>query len=43
MGAPHMTGGYVGVNVFFVISGYLISAIMFAEIATGRFSVAAFL
>jgi peptidoglycan/LPS O-acetylase OafA/YrhL len=42
MGAPHMTGGYVGVDVFFVISGYLISAIMFSEIAASRFSVLAF-
>lgn len=35
-------GGFVGVDVFFVISGYLISAIVFSEIATGHFSVLAF-
>lgn len=35
-------GGFVGVDVFFVISGYLISAIVFAEIAGGRFSVLGF-
>jgi len=35
-------GGFVGVDVFFVISGYLISAIVFSEIATNRFSVLAF-
>lgn len=35
-------GGFVGVDVFFVISGYLISAIVFSEIATGRFSIVAF-
>ena len=34
--------GFVGVDVLFVISGYLISAILFSEIATGRFSVLAF-
>lgn len=37
-----VSGGFVGVDVFFVISGYLISAIVFSEIASGRFSVLAF-
>jgi peptidoglycan/LPS O-acetylase OafA/YrhL len=37
-----VSGGFVGVDVFFVISGYLISAIVFSEIATGRFSLLAF-
>lgn len=37
-----MPGGFVGVDVFFVISGYLISAIVFSEISDGRFSVRAF-
>jgi len=37
-----MPGGFVGVDVFFVISGYLISAIVFSEIDASRFSVLAF-
>ena len=36
------SGGFVGVDVFFVISGYLISAIVFAEISDGSYSVASF-
>jgi len=35
-------GGFVGVDVFFVISGYLISAIVFSEIAEGTYSVTSF-
>ncbi len=34
-----LRGGYVGVDVFFVISGYLIGAILIAEMAAGRFSI----
>jgi peptidoglycan/LPS O-acetylase OafA/YrhL len=37
-----VSGGFVGVDVFFVISGYLISAIVFSEIADHRFSVIGF-
>ena len=36
------SGGYVGVDVFFVISGYLISKIVFTEISEHRFSFSAF-
>lgn len=37
-----MTGGYVGVDVFFVISGYLITAILLSELDRGVFSIARF-
>ncbi|MFZ0303706.1 MAG: acyltransferase family protein [Terracidiphilus sp.] len=42
VGILHCSGGYVGVDVFFVISGYLISSIIFSEIANSRFSIFAF-
>ena len=35
-------GGYVGVDVFFVISGFLISSILFTEMGEGRFSFTTF-
>lgn len=38
VGLFRMTGGFVGVDVFFVISGYLLSSIVFADIAASRFS-----
>ncbi len=37
-----VTGGFVGVDVFFVISGYLISLVIFKERAQGRFSILKF-
>ena len=41
-GVPLFPGGYVGVDVFFVISGYLITRIIVADHAAGRFSLAGF-
>lgn len=40
---PHaIPGGFVGVDIFFVISGYLISGIVLKELDQGRFSFAGF-
>ncbi|SDJ84884.1 acyltransferase family protein [Microbulbifer yueqingensis] len=41
-GLPGFSGGYVGVDVFFIISGYLITGILLREIRQGRFSLADF-
>ncbi len=41
-GLTLFSGGYVGVDVFFVISGYLITSILIGELEEGNFSIARF-
>jgi peptidoglycan/LPS O-acetylase OafA/YrhL len=37
-GVPGITGGFTGVDIFFVISGYLIGGHIYAELRSGTFS-----
>ena len=41
-GYTSFSGGYVGVDIFFVISGYLITSIIFGDIQAGSYSITKF-
>jgi peptidoglycan/LPS O-acetylase OafA/YrhL len=41
-GVPYFGGGFVGVDVFFTISGYLITSLIGRELSQGNFSTLAF-
>ena len=42
LSVPMFSGGFVGVDIFFVISGYLITATLISDIHASRFSIAKF-
>lgn len=42
VGFTSLRGGFVGVDVFYVISGYLITALLARDLSEGRFSIVSF-
>jgi peptidoglycan/LPS O-acetylase OafA/YrhL len=41
-GFDNFSGGFIGVDVFFVISGYLITSIILKDLETGKFNLSEF-
>ncbi|HHJ4158412.1 TPA: acyltransferase family protein, partial [Citrobacter freundii] len=39
---PGFSGGFSGVDIFFVISGYLMTGIIFSKVSSGNFSLLGF-
>ena len=42
LGSPYVSGGYVGVDIFLVISGYLITSVIVRDLETNTFSFRSF-